>query len=59
MSRLCSGHGENDRTVDSLRVWPKHSSLFFRGIKAGSGTWDELKHSREFHKEQDGKDIID
>lgn len=38
-------HVEDDRTVDSLRAWPKHTSLYFRGMKAGSDTWDELKHS--------------
>ncbi|KAL8735472.1 MAG: hypothetical protein Q9181_002815 [Wetmoreana brouardii] len=54
---LC--HVEDDGTVDSLRAWPKHSSLYFRGMEAGSSTWDELKHSWEFHKEQDGKDVID
>lgn len=54
---LC--HVEDDGTVDSLRAWPKHSSLYFRGMEAGSGTWDELKHSGEFHKEQHGEDIID
>lgn len=54
---LC--HVEDDGTVDSLRAWPKHSSLYFRGMEAGSGTWGELKHSWEFHKEQDGKDVID
>lgn len=54
---LC--HVEDDGTVDSLRAWPKHSSLYLRGMEAGSGTWDELKHSWEFHKEQDHEDIID
>lgn len=54
---LC--HVEDDGTVDSLRAWPKHSSLYFTGMKVGCGTWDELKHSWEFQQEQGGEDIID
>ncbi|KAA6407371.1 MAG: hypothetical protein FRX48_08919 [Lasallia pustulata] len=54
---LC--HVEDDGTVDSLRAWTRHSLLYLRGMEAGSGTWDELKHSWEFHKEQDDEDVID
>lgn len=54
---LC--YAEDRVAVDSLRAWPNNSSLYFRGMEASTGTWDELKHSWEFHKEQDGEDVID
>lgn len=54
---LC--YAEDKEAVDSLRAWPKNSSLYFRGMEASTGTWDELKHSWEFHKKQDGEDVIE
>jgi hypothetical protein len=54
---LC--YADDRVAVDSLRAWPNNSSLYFRGMEASTGTWDELKHSWEFHKEQDGGDVID
>lgn len=54
---LC--HAKDDGSIDSLRAWAKNSSLYFRGMEAGTGTWDELKDSWEFHREQKGIDVIE
>jgi len=48
---------EDQVAVDSLRAWPKHSSLYFRGMDALA--WGELKHSWEFHRKKDSEYVID
>lgn len=48
---------EDDETVDSLRAWPKHSSLYLRAMD--NFKWGELKDSMEFHRKKDGQDVID
>ena len=52
---LC--HVEEDGSIDTLRAWPKHSSLYFRGMK--SGQWEELKHALEMQKKRTGDDVLD
>ena len=56
-SLLC--YSEDGKDVDNLRAWPKHSSLYFRGMQAGSGTWDDIKELWENQKERTGKDVIE
>lgn len=53
---LC--YAKSDATVvDSLRAWPKHSSLYLRAID--DFKWRELKDSWELHKNRDDTDVLD
>lgn len=48
---------ENNGNIDTLRAWPKHSSLYLRAMDGFR--WGELKDSSEFHLKQDGNYVID
>ena len=39
-------HARELQSIDVSRAWPGDFSTFFRGMKAGSATGDELKQSR-------------
>jgi hypothetical protein len=43
--------------VDTVRAWPKHSSLYLRAMDGHR--WGELKDTFRWRKEKDGTDVLD
>ncbi len=48
---------EDDGSIDTLRAWPKHASLYLRAMDGFR--WGELKDSWKYHKKQDANDVLD